>query len=704
MSADTKLRNLLYPETVALIGASGTSGRLTARPQTFLAQHGFAGKVFPINPSRDMVLGLPASPSVAETPAAVDHAYILLNSDPALAALEECGEAGVRVVSVLADGFAESGPEGAARQKKLEEIARRYDMLVIGPNSTGVVETSRGFVCTSNAAFAAPEIKGGRTAVLSQSGSVIGAMLSRAAAVGLGHRAYVSVGNEAVAGVGEIGQLLVQDPEIDSFVLFLETLRRPEAFAQFATAAHAAGKGIVAYLVGRSEAGQSLAASHTGAMVGGTKSIEAFLDAHGVVRVETFEALVETPRALTLRSRMIGRPQKATVVTTTGGGGGMVYDQIGLKDVTLTGLSDVLRNQIAEASGVSLKDGPLVDVTLAGTKYETMNGVVRNMINSDETGLVVAVIGSSAQFNPELAVKPIVDAVAQSGDAAAPVLAVPVPHAPESLEMFQDGGVPAFRTAESAAEAVAAILRDLPTPPSAVAEHLPDTVHQMLKSTATGSVNEADAASIFSQLGIAVPGTVVLPAENGDMSTVDFDGPYVLKVLSADIQHKSEIGGVRVGLADKAALGDALVTMRSAVVQARPDARIEGYLVQEMAQGLGEAIVGFTRDPITGPMISVGLGGVLTEIYRDIALRPAPVTAQVARQMLDEVKGFATLRGFRGAPKGDLSALAEVVAALSRLATVAEISEAEINPVLVKAEGQGVVALDALIQKTGQSI
>ena len=365
----------------------------------------------------------------------------MLDADPALAALETCGKAGVTCVTMLADGFGEAGAEGERRQERLIEIASRYSMTVIGPNSTGVVGTAGGFVCTTNAAFATDDLPRGRFAVLSQSGSVIGTMLSRGAAVGLGFHSYVSLGNEACIGLGEAGQMLVDDPAIEGFVLFMETLRRPQAFAKFAEVARSAGKPIIAYLVGRSEAGQHLAVSHTGAMSGGARALEAFLDAQGVIRVETLEVLAELSNALSVKPKLASRPKQATVVTTTGGGGGMVYDQIGLRGAALAPMGAAAQQHLAK-DGYDIKPGALVDVTLAGTNYDTMKAVITRLIQDKDTGLVVAAIGSSAQFNPELAVKPIVDAVAEAGPEAAPVVAVPIPHAPESLNCSMPG---AFR-------------------------------------------------------------------------------------------------------------------------------------------------------------------------------------------------------------------------------------------------------------------
>ena len=323
----SELQALLSPRRVALIGASDTPTRLTARPQRFLQAQGFAGEIVPVNPRRDSVLGLPAVPSVTEA-GEIDHAYILLDAGPAIAALEDCARAGVRVVSMLADGFAEAGPEGVARQARIAALAREAGIRLIGPNSTGIVHLRNGFFCTSNAAFAATDIPVGGLTVLSQSGSMTGMLASRGAARGTGFASFASLGNEAVTDVGTLGSILLEDPETDSFALFLETVRDPAALERFARAAHARGKPVVAYVIGQSEDGQQLAVSHTGAMAGARGAISSFLKDIGVIELRVLDALLDAPGALVRAQIDPARPRSATVLTTTGGGGGMVLDQV----------------------------------------------------------------------------------------------------------------------------------------------------------------------------------------------------------------------------------------------------------------------------------------------------------------------------------------------------------------------------------------
>lgn len=692
----SRLRALLSPRRVALIGASDNAQKLTARPMRFLQQHGFAGEVFPVNPMRETVLGTPAFRSVADIPETIDHAYVLLDAEPAIEAVRSCAAAGVPVVSVLADGFAEAGPEGRRRQQQLEQIANDADMLLIGPNSMGVVGTHAGFTCTANAAFAAQSLVPGRFAVLSQSGSVIGTLFSRGQARDLHFSALVSVGNEAQSGIGEIGDLLLDDPKTDGFLLFLETIRNRDAIARFARRAWDHGKPILAYVIGRSDDGRALSVSHTGALTGGAAAVDSFLRSIGIRRVETFETLLEAPVALRGKSISAHRPRAATVVSTTGGGGAMVVDQISLRGVEIAGCSPTARATL-EAQGISLGHGKLIDVTLAGARYDTMKAVLSTLAHDAATGVLVVAIGSSAQFNPDLTVTPIVDAAAEAADDAAPVVAFPLPHAEESLRRLADHDVPTFRTVETCAETVALMLEPV-TPSAEVVLQLPEATVAAIDHSPPTVLNEIQSSVIFATLGISFPDQLVVGLGDDLPKPLPIAYPVVAKLIARDLPHKSDVGAVQIGIHDDDALKAAMFEIVDSVVRLAPGSSPSDMLVQEMCLGLGEALIGLTRDPLAGPMVTVGMGGTLAEIYQDVSLRPAPVSFETAREMIAEVKGFAVFRGYRGKPKGDLEALAGVVEAISRLALHPRIAEAEINPVIVRADGDGVVAVDSLVR------
>ncbi len=695
---------LVAPRVVALVGVSDGAGKLSGRPFHFCRQHGFAGQIYIVNPRRDTVLGETAYPSVVAIPAPVDHAYLLVGTGLVEAALDDCIAAGVKVVTVLADGFAEAGDDGRARQARLVAKANAAGIMLIGPNSMGVVNSSTGFVCTTNAAFKTAALLPGRLAVLSHSGSLIGTLLSRGTVRNIGFSHFVSLGNEAQSCVGTVGLTLVDNPDIDGFALFLETMRNPKAFARFAAAAHSLGKPVVAYVLGKSSEGQALSVSHTGALIGEAAAVGAFLRHHHIAEVSQLDALFEAPALMLQKPRLADRPRVATVLTTTGGGGAMLVDQLSLRGVALAGLgpdsADFFRR-----NDIPFGSGKLVDVTLAGAQYDVMKAAITQLITDATTGLLVVAIGSSAQFNPELAVKPIIDAVAEN-PGAAPVAAFPLPHAPDSMAMLQAAGIPAFGGVESAADTIALFLADDTghDEPDRLPPDVAQKIAALITAHSAGAVlDEVDAGDIFAGLGIKAPPAILIadnPVKADDLDTVLDDAgvayPVVAKLVSPDLPHKTEYGAVTLNIMTGDALETAMTTMRAHVAHRAPHAQIEGVLIQSMVTGLGEALVGFRRDNLVGPVVTVGAGGVMAEIYRDVAIRPAPVSVQTARQMLDEVKGFALLRGYRGRPVGDLDALARLVAAVSQLAAFDAVAEAEINPVLVRADG--VVRLDALIR------
>lgn len=634
---------LFSPRAVALVGASGDAAKNTARPQRYLKKHGYAGKIFPVNPTRAQVLGEKAYPRVRDLPEEIDHAYILI--EDVEQALEECGKRGVQVASIFSGGFADAGSTGLDRQTRLVARARELGIRLLGPNSMGVIDVPGRLALSVNAVLEMGALPAGTTSIVSQSGTMLGTLLSRGAARGLGFAKLVSVGNEADIGVGELVDVLAADPGTRVVLLFLETVRDAERLASAARAAHAAGKAVVAYKLGRSALGEAAALSHTGALAGTDAALDAYFGDCGIVRVDMLETLLEIPPLLARRAPSnLHRPGRVAVVTTTGGGAASVVDRLGMLGVELA--------------------APVMDLTMAATGRSYGEALAKAA--QTECDAVVACVGSSAQFHPELAVQPI---IRFSG--TKPVVAFFTPQADRSLALAAAEGIPAFRTPEACADACAAFLswrspRKAPALP--VPGELPENPFELLAA-----------------LGIPVAQSAI--AEAPEFShTVAY--PVAVKLLEA---HKTERGGVLLGVADHREF----VRKAHALGQSR-------LLVQRMQSGLAEAIVGYRDDPVVGPVALVGVGGVLTEVYRDCVLRMAPVSEEEAGKMVEQVKGFAGIRCYRNLPRGDVKALARTVSALSRLALVKgrPVREAEINPLIVQADG--VVAVDALVvrQKT----
>lgn len=668
-------RALFAPRGIALYGASGDATKNTARPQRYLRKHGYAGRIAPINRSRSEVLGETAYPSLAQAPGEIDQAFIMVPPEDVPAACDECFTRRVPVVTIFTDGFGETGESGRRIERELVAKARAAGVRLLGPNSIGLVSTSPATALTVNASLELERLPLGPLAVVSQSGSLIGAILSRGAARGIGFSRLVSVGNEADLSVGELMDLLVDDAQTGAILLFLETLRDAKRIACAARRAFDAGKPVVAYKLGRSSAGEALARTHTGAIAGDDRAIDAFLRDCGVLRVRNFEALIETAH-LAMGRQPLQRARVA-MMTTTGGGAAIVADPLGAAGVALVVPPPALAERI-RALGVRVADSPLIDLTLAGTRASVYGPVLQALLASDHCDAVVAAVGSSAQFHPQLAIEPI---IAAHRAYPAKALAVFVaPDAPASLALLAHAGVAAFRTPESCADALAALFawRAPRTPPHA----------------AGTSPAAQSAEALFAALGIAQAQAQLLRSPD-DPITCPF--PVTIKIASPDIEHKTEVGGVELGLRDAHEAAAAAKRVLARVRAARPQARIDGVVAASMQTGLGEAVLGYRHDAQVGPLVLVGTGGTLAEIYRDVALRLAPVSLEDAQAMIGEVRGFAALAGYRNAPRGDLEALAQAIVAFSRLAALPEVLEAEINPLIVKARGEGVIGVDALL-------
>jgi acyl-CoA synthetase (NDP forming) len=685
---------LLAPRSVALVGASDDPSKTAARPLTFIRQGGFEGDVYPINPNRDTVLGEKAWPSVRELPVVPEHAFILTPTDAAIDALEECAELGVPVATILAAGFSESGPEGEAREERVREIVKRTGIRVLGPSGLGMVNVRHKLALTANAAFAEPDLPVGGLFVASHSGSMIGALVSRGKARGVGFAGLVSVGNEVDLSVGEICAATLDDPEVTGYMLFLETLRHSDKLRQFAVEAAKKGKPVVAYKLGRSSAAAELAVSHTGALAGEDDVADAFLRDCGIARVETLDALLECSpllaRVPVAKAGSASKPRVA-VVTTTGGGAAMVVDQLGVRNIDVQHPSLETYERLAVA-GVKVNSGRIVDLTLAGTRYDVMSAALGILRSAPEFDLIVAVAGSSARFSPELAVRPILDSATQSPELL-PLAAFVVPDAPEALLRLTAGGVPCFRTPESCADSIA----------SAYARRSPLSIVEPAEVTVGAQaqlLDELAAYELLTEVGVAHAPAVAIDVTKVAALPENLPYPLAVKVLSADVPHKTDVGGVELRVRDADQLASAIERIRANVTRNVEGFKLERVLVQQMTKGLGEVLIGYRRDAQVGPIVMLASGGIFTEIYRDRALRLAPVSRESALEMISEVKAMRALDGYRGKARGDLDALADAIVAVSKLATRpgAPVLEAEVNPVMVLEEGKGVLAVDALVK------
>lgn len=679
---------LIYPQSIALYGASDDTSKMGGRPVQFLKRSGFAGRVYPINPKRDEIQGLKAYPSIASLPEAPDHVYVLTPTETVLEAVRECARRGVKVVSVLASGFAESGAAGAAREQALKALGLELGIRILGPSSLGTVNPRTGLVLTANSAFAEPDLPAGKVFVASHSGSMIGALVSRGKARGVGFAGLVSVGGEVDLNIGEICRATLDDPGIEGYLLFLESLRHGGELQRFAREAAIRGKPVIAYKLGRSAAAAEMATTHTGALAGEDDIADAFLKDLGVARVEMIESLLETfplARRVPLPTPGTAARGRVGVVTTTGGGAAMVVDQLSMRGVEVVLPSESTLTKLKEAH-IPGTAGRVLDLTLEGTKYEVMKRALDILLEAPEFDMIAAVVGSSARFQPELAVKPILD----SAGHRKPLIAMLVPDAPQALAQLTQAGVPCFRTPEGCADAVASVL----------ARRAPGTPACAMETTAsTVTLSESQAYQVLEVLKVPHAPAYILPLHSGHAPTLPFDYPVAVKVCSPAIPHKTEVEGVVLGVRNAQELCSAFSALRDNLARKAPGVVCDEVLVQPMTGGLAEVLIGYRIDPDAGPVILLAAGGVWAEVANDRSIRLAPVSVETAWDMIGEVNALKTVMGLRGKPKGDLQALAQAISSLSQLALRPDLGvvDAEVNPMMVLSEGQGVLAVDALM-------
>jgi acyl-CoA synthetase (NDP forming) len=685
------IERLLRPRSVAVIGASTDPTKTAGRPVSYLVKHGFKGGIYPVNPRASEICGLQCYRDVAALPEAPDVGIVLVGPDRANEAVAALANRGTAAAIVLAGGYGETGEEGARRQRELKEVAG--SMRILGPNTIGLVNITDRIMLSATAALEIGDLPAGRISVVSQSGGILGSLLSRAADRGIGFARLVSTGNEADIDVSEFVDVLIDDPETDVIALYLEGIRRPDRFRRAADRAAILGKPIVAFKVGRSETGSRAAVSHTGALAGADRIYQAMFRQHGVIRAETFSDLIDIPGALVCKRRPKGN--RVAVLTSTGGASTLIADGCGLLGLALPDPEPETKSKLA-----SLLDGEQaaasrnpVDVTLAGVKPDIFRAAIDALLASPSYDALVVVVGTSALANPSLAADAMLECQSRSEK---PILAYVSPHAPHVVALLNAKGIPAFAAPESCSAALAAMWQSAtrrPRPDPGSAASLPDG----LDALRSGQLDEAEAKAMFAQFGIpGVRERTVSNARDVESAAREIGGRTVLKALSRQIAHKSDVGGVRLGIVPsdaKTAVEDMLAALARHGAPA-PD----GFLVQEMIADGVEMILGFTRDPQLGPTVLVGMGGVTAELVGDTSIRLLPIGRADAEEMIGELKTARLLTGYRGATKSDVAALADAIVSFARMAEAlgSRLVEAEVNPLFVLAEGKGVRAADGL--------
>lgn len=686
------IHRLLKPRSVAVIGASADPAKTAGRPISYLLKHHFAGDIYPVNPKVSAIGDLPCYRSVDALPGAPDVGIVLLGAERAHEAVRDLSRRGTAAAIVLASGYKEIGGEGERRQQELLDAAG--PMRLLGPNTIGLVNLTDGIVLSATGALEMERFPIGSIGVVSQSGGILGAFLSRASARGIGVSKLISTSNEADLELADFVDHLVDDDATTVIALYMETVRNPVKFRIAALRAARAGKPIVAFKVGRSEAGAKAAVSHTGAMAGADRMYDALFKQVGVIRAQSFDDLLDVSAALAAGRRLRGR--RVAVLTSTGGAGTLVSDELGLAAFE-TPAPDATTGQALRALQTgdhAVLDRNPIDVTLAGLRPDLLRGAIRALLDSAGYDALIAIVGSSALSMPELVVGAIQDCMHASDK---PVLAYVSPHAPEIRALLNDRGVPALTTAQGCAAALGAMWqhgqwKDADDDPPIVPIDLSDLPERAL--------DEAEAKALFARFGVPAPReAVACDAAQAEAAAVALGGCVALKLLASETTHKSDVGGVALNLS-AGNIGARLEAMREDVAQ-KAGFRPERFLVQEMVGGGVELILGMHRDAL-GTAILLGAGGTGAELLQDTTLRLLPpkggLRAEDAQAMLRELKTWPLLDGYRGAEKADVEALVAAIVGFSRM--VVQLGErllvAEINPVIVLPSGRGVRAVDGV--------
>lgn len=690
----TGLDAFFCPASVAVVGASRDPAKLGYGILSNILESGFAGDVYPINPKADEILDLRAYPSVTDVPGELDLAIVVIPERFVLDVMRECGAKGVRAVIVITAGFRETGVEGVRREQELAEIAKEYDMRVIGPNCLGVIDT----VCPINASFAASMPDPGRIAFMSQSGALCTAVLDLAVAEGIGFSRFVSLGNKADVDEAALLAEWRDDEHTDVVLAYIEGLPDGRQFIDIAGSVTAI-KPVVAIKSGTTEAGSKAVSSHTGSLAGSERAYEAAFNKAGVLRADTLQDLFDW--GLAFAYQPVPEGANIAVVTNAGGPGILATDGLeraGLRLAQLTSATvETLSNALPGAANIH---NP-IDV-LGDANAERYAVGIRAALEDANVDGVLVILTPQVMTEIEATAELVAHLAAEHDK---PVIGCFMGEAKigPGARILNRHRVPNYRTPDRAVSSLAAMWRYrqyLRRPESEPRTFEVDrsAVKQMLgqaRSEGRVTLGEAEARGVIAAYGIPIPASRLARTSQEAMRIArDIGYPVAMKIASPDILHKSDIGGIRLNLETPDDVRNAFDLILNRARQHLPTAEIWGTLVQEMVDPGKEVIVGMSRDPQFGPLILFGLGGIYVEVLQDVTFRLAPVSERAARTMVTEIRSAPLLRGVRGEEPSDLDAVAEVIQRVSQLVMdFPEIVELDINPLVV--HPTGAIALDA---------
>lgn len=685
---------LLHPRSVAVFGASDSVDKFGGRIMHFLVRHGFAGTIYPINPRRSAVVGHVAYPSIGDLPAPPDVAILAVPADTLVQSVTEAAAAGVGCCVIISTGFAEAGAEGMARQAALVEVSRATGMRLIGPNCMGLVVPHHRLALCSSVVLDTDRLRDGPLGLVSQSGALMVSVFDRAATDGIGFRHCVSVGNQVDVEICDVLEYLVDDAGTEAICVYVEGLLDGPRFRRAAAMARKAGKPLLVVKTGRTQAGAVSARSHTASLAGSFEVFAAVCREEGAVIAHDPDDMVRAAHFL-VRHR---RPRRGgvAILSTSGGGAGIACDRVSELGLSQAVLSAETRAALGELLLPPQADNP---VDLGGRRapenVEISGEIARLLFDDSNVAYGLAILTSMPFFAKR---SRLIAESAQAIDKPVMIVFTPGAAADAPREALREIGQFFFDRTEDALRVLAlmaehdahsAAARPLAARPAGLPEAAPE---------GSGVLSAEEATRWLQAYGIPVArdATAATP-EAAAEAAARLGFPVVLKAISRDIVHKSDLGAVQLGLASPTEVVEAACEMAARLARSTPLARLDGFVVQETVRGEAEVIVGARRDPQFGPVVLVGLGGIAVEILKDIALAPAPVTLERARLMLDALAGAPLFRGARGRPPLDVEAIADVVSRLSWLAVDLgpRLVDFEVNPLIVRPQGEGAIAVDS---------
>lgn len=704
------LRHLFAPRSVAVIGAGRERGSVGGEIFHNLIANGFTGPVYPVNPKAKVVQSVRAYASIDDVPDEVDLAVIVVPRDLVQGVVEDCGRKGVKAVIVISAGFGETGETGRALQRKLCETVKEFGMRMVGPNCLGVLVTDPKV--RMDATFAPTWPPEGRVSFSSQSGALGLAILDHAKALGIGVRSFVSVGNKADISGNDLIEWWEAEAETDVILLYLESFGNPKKFVSLARRT-SRKKPIVAVKSGRTAAGSRAASSHTGALAGADAAVDAIFRQTGVVRTDTIEELFDM--AMLLENQPVPSGNRLAILTNAGGPGIMATDACESRGLVVTPLADATMEKLKAflPSEASVKNP--VDM-IASANAESYGKAVRVLLEDPSVDSLLVIFVPPLVTEAPAVAKAVREALATTPEAKAKTILacfLGTRGVPESLATLQAGRVPSYQFPESAAIALSRAVkygewRRAPQesfPEFSVAKDRAAKALSSVREKAAGSfwLDAGRVREVLEAYGIRMPRTqFAKTADDAARLAKEWGVPVAVKLESKTITHKTEVGGVKLGIEGAAAAQQAFFDIAESLKRLGRQAEMEGVVVQEMAPQGVETIVGVSLDPAFGHLLMYGLGGVAVEVLKDVAWGVAPISDVDADRMIADVKGSKMLEGFRGAPRADRAALKEAMLRVSQLVgDFPEIEEMDLNPVRALPEGKGVIAVDARIKVAG---